>query len=286
MSVIPALVRRHCLIFFRDRMNVFFSMLGAIIVLLLYITFLKNLMIQSVPGEYGSSLMDSWIIAGILAVTSVTAALGSLGILVSDKTSGASKIVTVSPVKPIQVAASYIISSFLITMMLGIFVLMCAEVFIAVSGGPLLSAVALLEVLGVMIAGTASSCSIMFFVATLLKTTESYSTACVIVGTLVGFVAGTYIPMGTLPEAMRNVVMMMPVSHEGMILRQIFMDVPEGLYFEGASADAVHQFNVDMGYVFNVGGTDLSIWISLLFLVGTAALFLLLSSYMISRKKD
>lgn len=286
MSVIPALVRRHCLIFFRDKMNVFFSMLGVIIVLLLYIMFLKNLMIQSVPGEYGSFLMDSWITAGILAVTSVTAALGSLGILVSDKTSGASKIVTVSPVRPIQVAAGYIISSFLVTMMLCIFVLVFAEVFIVTSGGSLLSPVALLKVIGVMILGTASSCSIMFFVATLLRTTNSYSTACVIVGTLVGFIAGTYIPMGNLPESMKNIVMMMPVSHEAMIMRQIFMDVPEGLYFEGTSADVVHQFNVDMGYFFDIGGTDLSVWISMLFLVGTAIVFLLLSSYIISRKRN
>ena len=286
MSVIPALVKRHCLIFFRDKMNVFFSMLGAIIVLLLYIMFLKDLMIQSVPGEYGSFLMDSWIMAGMLAVTSVTAALGSLGILVGDKTSGASKIVAASPVKPIQVAAGYIISSFLITMMLCFFVLIFAEVFIIASGGSLLSAVALLEVIGVMIIGTASSCSIMFFVATLLKTTNSYSTACVIVGTLVGFVAGTYIPMGNLPDVVRNIVMIIPVSHEAMIMRQIFMDVPEGLYFEGASADIVHQFNVDMGYFFNIGGTDLSVWASLLFLIGTAIVFLLLSSYMISRNRD
>ncbi len=286
MSVIPALVKRHCLIFFRDKMNVFFSMLGAIIVLLLYIMFLKDLMIQSVPGEYGPFLMDSWIMAGMLAVTSVTAALGSLGILVSDKTSGASKIVAASPVKPIQVAAGYIISSFLITMMLCFFVLIFAEVFIVASGGSLLSAVALLEVIGVMIIGTASSCSIMFFVATLLKTTNSYSTACVIVGTLVGFVAGTYIPMGNLPDVVRNIVMIIPVSHEAMIMRQIFMDVPEGLYFEGASADIVHQFNVDMGYFFNIGGTDLSVWASLLFLIGTAIVFLLLSSYMISRNRD
>ena len=80
------LIKRNLLIFFRQKSSVFFSLLGVFIIIGLYALFLGDLMVKGMTGLKGSRfLMDSWIIAGILAVTPVTTSLGAMATMVEDK---------------------------------------------------------------------------------------------------------------------------------------------------------------------------------------------------------
>lgn len=277
-------MKRNCSIFFRDKPSVFFSMLGVLIVLLLYVLFLRNLMVggNEMPG--GEFLMDSWIMAGMLAVAAVTASLGSFGILINDKVTGSAKTMNVSPATPVQVTAGYIMSSFVISLILSLITLFFAELYIAGYGGQLLSFMSMLEVLGVVLLGTMSGCALMFFIVSFLKTANAFATLSTIIGTLIGFVAGVYIPIGNMPEAVQMIIKVMPVSHEASLLRQIFMEVPEQISFAGASAEELHQFNIDMGVIFEFGGADFPVIGSILILIGTTVLFLALSAWNLSRK--
>ena len=51
MSVVAAIVVRNLRLFFRDRLNVFFSLLGAIILFALYTLFLGNLQTGGARGQ-------------------------------------------------------------------------------------------------------------------------------------------------------------------------------------------------------------------------------------------
>ena len=84
-----AFAKRNLKVFFRDRASVFFSLLAVFIVLGLYAAFLRSTLtrgLEHIPGA--EFLMDSWTMAGLLAVTSLTTTLGAAGVLVDDKVKG------------------------------------------------------------------------------------------------------------------------------------------------------------------------------------------------------
>jgi hypothetical protein len=82
--VLKALVIRNLKLYFRDRAAVFFSILGVIVMILMYILFLGSLVVQEAEkyaGEAARFFMDSWLMSGIVAATSTTTCLGGFGIM-------------------------------------------------------------------------------------------------------------------------------------------------------------------------------------------------------------
>src|SRR3546814_19900128 len=87
MNVVTAIVGRNLRLFFRDRLNVFFSLLGAIILFILYTLFLGNLqtldLARPLPGSSEADVqafVACWMSAGIVLITPVTTALCGLGV--------------------------------------------------------------------------------------------------------------------------------------------------------------------------------------------------------------
>ena len=125
------LIKRNLLIFFRQKSNVFFSLLGVFIIIGLYALFLGDLMVKGMTGMKGSRfLMDSWIIAGILAVTPVTTSLGAMATMVEDKNNHIYKDFLASPLKRSTLASGYIISGFLISLILTFITFILGEGYI------------------------------------------------------------------------------------------------------------------------------------------------------------
>lgn len=69
-----ALANRNWKLFYRDRGTVFFSLLGPIIIVLLYVLFLKGTVTEGLTVAEGTTdyLVDSWIMTGIIASATVT----------------------------------------------------------------------------------------------------------------------------------------------------------------------------------------------------------------------
>ncbi len=73
MNASLALAKRNALCYFRDRQSVFFSLMGVLIVVLLYLLFLRNMLIEpysDMPGM--GNLIDAWVLSGILGIVPVT----------------------------------------------------------------------------------------------------------------------------------------------------------------------------------------------------------------------
>jgi multidrug/hemolysin transport system permease protein len=70
---------RNIKVFFKDKMSVFFSLMSVFIVIGLYVLFLGDVMESNLAslGDHKRFLMDSWIMAGLLSVTSITTTMGA-----------------------------------------------------------------------------------------------------------------------------------------------------------------------------------------------------------------
>ena len=288
MTVMTNLIKRNLKLFFRDRTSVFFSLLAVFIIIGLYVLFLGNMMVKNFKellGDNARFTIDSWVMAGLLSVTSITTTMGAFGTMVEDKTKKISKDFSSAPLKRSQLAGGYIMSSFIIGVIMSIVALGVAEIYILAGGGKLITLVPLLKLFGVMMLSVFAGSSMVFFIASFFKSNNAFATASTIIGTLIGFLTGIYIPIGSLPSAVQTAIKIFPISHAGALFRQIMMAVPMSIAFKNAPVQAVTGFKQAMGVVFYVGGKELSPLVNILVLVATGIVFYTLAVIRISIKK-
>ncbi len=284
--IVANLVKRNLRLFFRDKMSVFFSLLSVFIIIGLYVLFLGDMMTGNMGGLGGNVrfLNDAWIMAGLLAVTTLTTTLGAFGIMVEDSSKKIAKDFSTAPLRRSSLVLGYILSAFAIGMIMSALALVLSQIYIIAYGGRMLGAGALLKTLGLMALSVLASSSMAFLLVSFFKSNNAFSTASTIVGTLIGFLTGVYIPVGVLPEAVQYAVKVFPVAHSGLLFRRVFMEAPLQEVFAHAPTAALQDFRLQMGVDFAFGGHVVSSWVSILVLIGTAVLFFALGTYNISRK--
>ena len=280
------LTGRNLKIFFRDKSAVFFSLLSVFIIIALYVVFLGDMLVKGMPEiKNARFLMDSWIMAGLLGITSITTTMGAFGIMVEDRYKKISKDFYTAPVKKSTLAGGYILSTFVIGVIMSVIALVLAEIYIVSSGGEFLPLKAVLKTLGLILISVVSSSSMVFFAVSFFKSQNAFSTASTIIGTLIGFLTGIYIPIGSLPESVQFFIKIFPVSHSAALFRQVFMEYPLSQSFLGAPVAQVDGFKIDLGVVFAVGYHIVSPFESIAVLIITTAVFYGLAIFNLSRKK-
>jgi multidrug/hemolysin transport system permease protein len=290
MSTVKSMVSRNLKLFFRDKASVFFSLLSVLIIIGLYALFLGNLQVQELENAVGRDvpaldwLVNSWILAGVLAVSTVTVSLGAYGIMVDDVHRGRVKDFFVSPIKRAQLVAGYMISSALISLIMNIIAFIIAEGYIVMSGGELLTPLQMLETFGILCLSIFAFSSLVCFITSYVKSPNAFGTLSTIVGTMIGFVTGIYIPVGVLPDAVVTVMKFIPFSYSAVWLRQIFTAAPLEQVFAGIPAEHAKQYADMYGINLYFGDTAVELWMMALIIVGTGVLFFLLSIWRLSKK--
>jgi len=276
----------RCLkIFFRDKSAVFFSLLAVFIIIGLYALFLGDVWVSSLAGFTGVRyMMDSWIMAGILAVTSVTTTMGALSIMVEDKSKKLVKDFRSSPVRQGSIAGGYILGSISVGIVLSLVTLVLAEIYIAANGGRLMDGSTLFKVLGLILLSNVTNISLVLFLASFFASASAFAAASTVIGTLIGFLTGIYLPIGQLPSAVQWVVKLFPVSHAAVLFRRVMMEDALMSTFSNAPAGVREKFELLMGVSFKFGDLTFTPLMSALVLLGSAAVFYTLSVLNISRK--
>jgi len=276
---------RNMKVFFRDRMAVLSSMFAAIIVIALYFLFLGDMLTkelsETVPGA--RAIVDSWAMAGVMAVTPVTAALGALGIMIQDKINGAIRDITVSPMKRYEIVSGYVLSTFVITVLLSFLALAFAEAYIVLNGGSFLTGMQFVKVVGLVLLSSVSASAMMLLVALFITSNNVYSGVSTIVGTIIGFITGVFIPIGMLPDVMGTVVKMVPASHSATLFRQVMMETPMEA-MAGMPPEEILEFELSMGVRFEWGDGMITPETSLIILAAVAAVFFMLAVLKLSTK--
>lgn len=253
--MILALTNRNWKLFYRDRGTVLFSLLGPIIIVLLYVFFLKGTVTEGLTVADGTSdyLVDSWIMAGIIASATVTTCLSGYGTMIRDREDGIAKDFDTSPVSKWSVIGGYLLNSMVIGTAMSIISFVIAEIYIVMNGGSLVSPLEALQILGTIVAAVFSAAGLVGLLSSFIEGEGAFSGANIAIGAAIGFLVGAYIPIGGLPDGVQSVIKLLPASHAARVLRVIMMDEPTAAAFEDAPAQAVEQFNTEMGVSFQIG---------------------------------
>ncbi|MFQ8630009.1 MAG: ABC transporter permease [Intestinibacter bartlettii] len=279
-------VSRNLKVFFRDKTAVFFSLLAVFIVLGLYVFFLGDVWVESFPNIKGvKNLMNCWIMAGLIGVTSVTANMGAFGTMIEDKSKNKIKDFYVSPIKKSKIVGGYIISSFIVGSMMSVLTLIISQIYLAYSGVDVLNFKELIEVFLVILITSLSNSEMILFIGSLFNSEKAFSTASTIVGTLIGFITGIYLPISMLPDSIQIIVKLFPTSHGISILRQIFMKKQMDISFADIPTNYIDEFKESMGVVYYINDKLVSNTTSIFILIASTIIFFFLAVLVLYRKK-
>ena len=279
-------MKRNLLVFFKDKASVFFSLLSVFIIIGMYALFLGDVWSSSMTDITNArNLMDCWIVAGLIAVTSVTTTMGAFGIMVEDKSKKIIKDIHSSPLPRVSIAGGYILSAFIIGVIMCVVALVLCQLYLLSEGGAMLSGILLVKVFGIILLSTFSNTALVLFFVSFFQSNNAFSIASTIIGTVIGFLTGIYIPIGQLPEGVQTVIKAFPPSHSAMLLRQVIMEDGIKTGFAGAPAGLEDGFKQMLGVTFKVGDQIVTPLTSILILVAAGILFLGLSMLSLSRKK-
>ena len=279
-------MKRNLLVFFKDKASVFFSLLSVFIIIGMYALFLGDVWSSGMEGIVGArNIMDLWIVAGLIAVTSVTTTMGAFGIMVEDKSKKIIKDIRSSPMPRVNIAGGYILSAFVIGVIMCVVALVLCQLYLLSEGGAMFTGIQFLKIFGLILLSTFSNSALVLFFVSFFSSNNAFSIASTIIGTVIGFLTGIYIPIGQLPEGVQTVIKVFPPSHSAMLLRQVIMEDGIKTGFAGAPASAVSDFKEMLGVTFQVGGKAVEPMTSILILIVAGFFFLGLSMLSLSRKK-
>ena len=279
-------MKRNLLVFFKDKASVFFSLLSVFIIIGMYALFLGDVWSSSMEGVTGArNIMDCWIVAGLIAVTSVTTTMGAFGTMVEDKSKKIIKDIHSSPLPRVSIAGGYILSAFIIGVIMCVVALALCQLYLLSGGGTLFTGIQLLKIFGLILLSTFSNTALVLFFVSFFQSNNAFSIASTIIGTVIGFLTGIYIPIGQLPEGVQTVIKIFPPSHSAMLLRQVIMEDAIKTSFAGAPAEMANELKQMLGVTFSVNGSTVAPLTSIAILVVAGIFFLGLSMLNLSRKK-
>lgn len=277
---------RNLKLFFRDKSAVFFSLLAVLIIIGLYALFLGDTMAGTVGDMPGARvLMDSWIVAGLLAVTSVTTTMGAFGRMVEDNVQKISKDFICSPMKRWHLAGGYILSAFIIGCIMSLLAFLLTALYQLLNGGQWPALGVIIQSIGLIFLATFANTSLVLLVITFIRSVNAFATVSTILGTIIGFLTGIYLPIGQLPTAMQWVVKLFPVSHAAVLLRQTLMEQPLSVSFAGTSAETRQAFEETMGVTLTLGSRTITPLMSIGYLCLTAMVLYGLAIVRLAKKK-
>lgn len=276
------LVKRNSLVFLRERSAVFFSLLSMLITLGLMVVFLGRMNSENlvnILAQYGGErdraldekntayLIQLWTLAGILLVNAVTVTLTTMGVMVEDETRHKSQAFYVTPVSRLKLALGYVLASWLVGTGMCLLTLAAGEGYFALQGHQLLGADRLLALLAMIALNTFVFSSLAYLLALFVHSSSAWSGLLTVIGTLVGFAGGVYLPMASLSEGVQSVLKCLPVLHGAAMMRRVCTKEAVAETFAGLPEEAQEIFQEAMGITFSVGERQISVKESVFFLL-------------------
>ena len=242
-----ALLKRNFILYFRNRSGVFFSLLGALISFLLYIIFLqKNLTDSWSQLPNSTNLLNNWLMGGTLAVTGMTTSFTALKQMVQDRENQVDQDLFLTDLGNWGLQASYLISSIVISFVMQVF--MYAVMSFYFKESPVISH--LPEIALIMLLSSLLSSLVNVLLIYRFQSVDSLGKLATIVGTASGFLVGTYVPIGVLPDFAQIIMKCTPAAYIASLYRQILMKEPLETAFTGNSR-LLKEFQEKMGIQIN-----------------------------------
>ena len=225
------LTLRNIKLYFKDKMTFLVSLITPLILLVLFIAFLKSTYEDSILSiiqgfDLDQSLIDAftggWLFSSVLATSCITVAFCS-GMMVIDKINRANLDFMVSPVKKSTLQLSYVLANFFSTFIITFVLLIVGLIYLACVGFYITFVDFLLIVFGIIITSLFGTI-LANIIWTFTHSQGVVSGVCTLVSALYGFICGAYMPISTMGQGMQYFVSLLPGTYATVLFRQGFLN--------------------------------------------------------------
>ena len=283
------LTKRNIKLFFSDKALFLTALITPVILLVLYVTFLRQLYMDtytqvirdgfnaSVSDGVLSGLVGGQLVSSLLSVMCITVSVSSNMLMVQDKYTGMTADMGVSPVKKHIMPISYYIATVFVTMVIALVTLCGCFIYIAAVGWYLSLVdilMILLDTFLLVMLGTAFSSVINFFLSSQGQISAVGST----ISSCYGFISGAYMPLSQFPEWLQRVVSFLPGTYGTALLREHSMRGSlDAMSDEGLGEEVISALRESADCAIYFFDTKVEVWQSYLIICG--AIILLLGIY-------
>lgn len=232
------LTKRNLLLFFKDKQSIIFSLLTSMIVLALYLLFLKDTFVNAMDSAMNqfpslSSLIDKndkdmfanlILLTGILGSAMITVPYNCLITLVKDRENKVDYDILATPLKRGEIIFSYFISAALSSVILTSMILAIGLGVIGMQGDIYLGIGEILKAFCVVALGSISATSIFMIVVLFFKSVSASGAFFGMLSAASGFIIGAYIPISQFSEAVQTVCNISPASQITIVLRNVLIN--------------------------------------------------------------
>ena len=222
-----------------------------------------NEIFESIP-DAGNKTKDakllvlSWTTAGIIPINAVMVTLSSLTSMISDKTSGKINSIYTAPISRTVISASYIASAWITSVIVCILTLAISEIYFYAKGMEVFSAAVHLELFGMIAVNSFTYSAVMYLLAALIKSESAWGAIGTVIGTLVGFLGGVYLPIGQFSGVIASLLKCTPIIYSTVMFRQVMTDSLTDEVLSGASSEVINEYKSFMGIDIDLFGKSLS----------------------------
>ncbi len=305
-SIFFQLTKRHLLVFFRNKVRLMYTLLVPVIIFAVYLLFLRGLelsMVQNILTDPALGLsaevaadarlhkcietvVDSWMLSGIIGLSTITVALQTNTVIVEDKQNGVNRDFASSPIPKDLLVASYFLYNFIVSALICLAFYLICLVYLAAAGEFVLSFGTVLFSLIIMFFATVASTLMTVFICSFVKTEGTMMSIVAIFSTAVGFLIGAYMPLGMMPDWVQGICGFIPGTYACSLLRYAFMETPllrltayaQGLDIPAETLSSMlSELSGTFGYNFSFFGIPVSPQFQALALAVYLLLFLVLN---------
>jgi ABC transporter-like protein cylB len=277
------LILRNYKVYTRDKTALLMSFLSVIILVIIYQVFLGQLQLDVIKQIIGSDtipdstvkMVNLWLISGLTTIISMTSTLGTFGVMVSDREKKIAEDLEASPISKFKLEMSYAVFAIVFGSILTL--ISCIFAMILFNGFDSLLVYApidFLKIFGIILLSAAASVAIVMPILSVISTNSAFTALSTIIGTLIGFISGVYISIGSVGDVLRQVMTWFPLTHINALLKQVLMKSSIEEVFNKAPVAVADKYRESYGVTLvNPSGEQLSVGFMLMYIVlVTAAL--------------
>ena len=296
LRMLIALVKRNNKIYFRDRLTFFLSLITPLILVALFLTFMKSVytdtLLSMIPEgiEVSDRLLNGftggWLFSSILGVSCVTISFCSNMIMVTDRINKNILDFNITPVKKHIVNISYFISNFIVTFIVCVIAMVVSFVYLAIVGW-YISVLDILMILLNVIVYTLFGSLFSSIICNFLNSQGGISAVSTLVSSMYGFLCGAYMPISQFSEGIRRFVSFIPGTYGTVLFRKFYMrGTMEELVNIGVPQEAITVAKDGFDANFYFFGNYVETYQMFLVLIGASVLLFGLYMLLLYRKNN
>ena len=238
MRGILGFIKRNVLLFFKDWQSMLFSLLTSIIVLVLYLLFLKGTFVSAiqsameqypglasmVPQKDIDMFANLFLLSGILGSAMISVPFSCITVLVKDRANKVDYDILATPMKRGQIIFAYFVSAVLSSTLLTGIILAVGLIGICMQGNMYLNISQVIKAFSIVALGSISASAIFMIVVLFFKTVSACEAFFGILSAASGFVIGAYIPISQFSNEVQTVCNLFPASQITIMLRNILLN--------------------------------------------------------------